>query len=488
MRIATRLILVLSLVFAAIMVAYALLTQRQREHLIGNGLIRETEVLAHTLQVVTNNALRDRRFADLDQVLGLLTQDPETFVAVVTDAEGQVLAGGRERDMACLRGVIREQEPTAGDPSGWAKCGEWVRWVVLPVREPASLLVVARYATVMEHDIAASRERHLLLALALAVAATLAVILVLNRTLRAPLAEIMRGVRSLSGEGTPAPIRVSPAAGELGSLAVAFNEMAAQLEARRRSLLRETEERLALERRLLGAEKYALLGRLTGGLAHELGSPLNVIGVRAEAILAHPDAPAAVRHQGEQILAEVDRIAQLVRGLLHVARRHGIDARPVDLTEVVRSAFAHLHKYAEPAEVQLQLELPAEPVVIRGEQMLLRHALLNLARNAVQALAAHAGERRLRIALEPDTDHVRVVVQDTGPGIAPEHCEQIFDPFFTTKDVGEGTGLGLSISRGIAEEHGGTLQLETAQGGGVRAVLSLPVDGPRAEASKEVSE
>ncbi|MDQ3607190.1 MAG: HAMP domain-containing histidine kinase, partial [Gemmatimonadota bacterium] len=248
------------------------------------------------------------------------------------------------------------------------------------------------------------------------------------------------------------------------------------------------EERRALERRLRGAETYALLGRLTGGRAHELGSPLNVLGVRAEAILAHPDTAPAIRHQAEQILAEVDRIAQLVRGLLHVARRHGIDARPVDLTEVVRSAFAHLGKYAEPAAVQLQLELPEEPVVVLGEKVLLRHALLNLARNAVQALAAHPGERRLRIALEPDTDRVRVVVQDSGPGIAPEDREQVFEPFFTTKDVGEGTGLGLSISRGIAEEHGGTLQLETAEGGGVRAVLTLPVSGPPIPADEEARE
>ncbi|MGI9181387.1 MAG: sensor histidine kinase, partial [Longimicrobiaceae bacterium] len=448
MRIATRLILVLSLLLFAVMVVFTLLTQGPREELIGNGLIRETEVLAHTLQVVTNDALRDRRFADLDRVLGLLAGDAETIVAAVTDTEGQVLAGGREGDLACVRRSILEADRHAGHPSGWAHCGgERVRWVVLPVQEPASLLILARYATVMEHDIALSRERQFLLMVLTALTGTLAVMLVLNRTLRAPLAEIMRGVRSLSGEGVPEPIQVSSAAGELASLAVAFNAMAAQLEARRLSLLREAEERLALERRLRGAERYALLGRLSGGLAHELGSPLNVIGVRAEAILTHSDAAPTVRLQGEQILAEVDRIAQLVRGLLHVARRHGIDARPLDLTALVRSAFAHVQKDAEPAGVQLQLELPAEPVVIRGEHTLLRHALLNLARNAVQALATHAGERRLWIALEPDTDRVRVVVQDSGPGIAPEDREQVFEPFFTTKDVGEGTGLGLSISR-----------------------------------------
>ncbi|MDQ3604993.1 MAG: hypothetical protein M3418_02215, partial [Gemmatimonadota bacterium] len=196
MRIATRLILVLSLLLFAVMVVFTLLTQGPREELIGNGLIRETEVLAHTLQVVTNDALRDRRFADLDRVLGLLAGDAETIVAAVTDTEGQVLAGGREGDLACVRRSILEADRHAGHPSGWAHCGgERVRWVVLPVQEPASLLILARYATVMEHDIALSRERQFLLMVLTALTGTLAVMLVLNRTLRAPLAEIMRGVR-----------------------------------------------------------------------------------------------------------------------------------------------------------------------------------------------------------------------------------------------------------------------------------------------------
>lgn len=102
MRIAARLVLTLGIATAAVMMAYALITQRQREALLGDALVRETGALAHTLQIVTNNALRDRRFRDLNQVLRSVVEDPETFMATVADRQGTRLAGAVESDLACV--------------------------------------------------------------------------------------------------------------------------------------------------------------------------------------------------------------------------------------------------------------------------------------------------------------------------------------------------------------------------------------------------
>ncbi|MDP9348596.1 MAG: HAMP domain-containing histidine kinase [Gemmatimonadota bacterium] len=326
----------------------------------------------------------------------------------------------------------------------------------------------------MERDIRASRVRHLVLALVLATTVALVIHLVLRRTLSLPLAEVIRGVRALQEAGPPTTIHVPGSAGELADLARAFNAMAGQLEAKRQALLRESDERLALERHLKEAEKFAMLGRLSGGLAHELGSPLGVIEMRAERILAERASSPATRRQAEEIISEVNRIARLVHALLHAGRQHGVEHRPVDLGEVIRTVADEIVPSASAAGVRLEVRGPATPLLVGGDATLLRHALFNLAVNAVQALSSYPGERSIGIQLRQEGRWAWVVVEDTGPGIAREHLDHLFEPFYSTKPLGEGTGLGLAISRGIVEEHGGELRIELPEEGGVRAVVVLP--------------
>ncbi|HEX8274373.1 MAG TPA: ATP-binding protein [Longimicrobiaceae bacterium] len=468
MRISTRLALLLGATFAVIMLFYAGITLQQRVQLLRGALIAETETLAGTLRIVTDNALRDRRFRDLSRVFGEVVADPETVVAAVTDPRGRVIVGATGGDPACLRLVVPRGPVGSGGARGWADCGMRVRWVVLPAAAPAGAVVLARRATVIEHEVAATRRRLLLLTLALVTAAAGIVHGVLRRTLSLPLAEILRGIRSLGGQSPPLPIRVPPSAGELHELAGAFNAMAAELDER--------------ERRLREAEKFAVIGRVSGGLAHELGSPLAVIAMRADAVGAEPGATPAARRNAEAIASEVDRITRLVEGLLYVGRRRGIEPAPLDLRPVVREVVASLAPAGEAAGVEVEVREPDAPVVVRGQATLLRHVVLNLARNAIQALATGPrGGRRIAVRVEEGGGEVRVVVEDNGPGIAPEHLARVFEPFFTTKEVGEGAGLGLAVSRGIVEEHGGELRVEST-GAGVRAVVTLPAAGEPAGA------
>ncbi|HEX2191286.1 MAG TPA: ATP-binding protein [Longimicrobiaceae bacterium] len=459
MRISTRLALTLGAAFALIMVSYAAVSTEQRVRLLRHGLTAETETLASTLRIVTANALRDRRRRDLDQVFREVVDDPETVVAAVTDAGGRVIAGGVTGDPVCLERLQAARAPGAAGARGWDDCGTRLRWVALPTGVAGASVILARRATLIEREVAASRRRLLLLTLALTSAAVVIVHLVLRRTLSAPLGEILGGIRALGEPGLPRPIRLGPAAGELQELAGTFNAMVAELDER--------------GRRLREAEKFAVIGRVSGGLAHELGSPLAVIAMRADAVGAEPGASEAARRNAQGIAAEVDRITKLIDGLLYVGRRRGIQQAPVDLAETVLGAVEHVAPGARAAGVRLEAGAPAEPVVVQGQATLLRHVVLNLLRNAVQALAP-LGEGRVVVAVEHDGGRARVVVEDDGPGIAPGDLAHVFEPFFTTKEVGEGTGLGLAVSRGIVEEHGGSLVLESPPGGGVRAVVELP--------------
>jgi two-component system NtrC family sensor kinase len=348
-----------------------------------------------------------------------------------------------------------------------------VRWVAVPVRDPAGSLVVARRATVVERDEAASRVRIFLTTLALAGGAAVVILLVLRMTLSRPLEEIMRGVRSVGGPAIPERIELPANAGELRDLGAAFNEMATRLEGKRNSLVQEVEERLALERRLQAEEKFAALGRLTGGIAHELGTPLNVIGVRAEAIESMPGVADEGKRQAGLIMTEVERIADLVRSLMHVARRDQLQRLPLDLQGILTDIASEVDRAASTGG-PVELELGDAPVMVEGDRNLLRHAFRNLVLNALHATSGDAtGGGSVRVRLTVEGAQARVDVEDEGPGV-PDHIrDRLFEPFFTTKEVGEGMGLGLAMSRGILQEHGGSIAVEQRSPTGLRVTCLL---------------
>jgi signal transduction histidine kinase len=113
---------------------------------------------------------------------------------------------------------------------------------------------------------------------------------------------------------------------------------------------------------------------------------------------------------------------------------------------------------------------------VSGDALLLQQALLNILINAEHAIAATGSGGRIEISIDAGRggDSVRLVIEDSGPGIPPHILPRIFDPFFTTKEVGQGTGLGLAITYGIVQEHGGSIQAVNAPGGGARFTIELP--------------
>jgi signal transduction histidine kinase len=474
MRLVHRLVLGSSIVVATVMSIYGVTALRQRRELIEQALVRETETLANSMQIVANSAIRNGQTAQLNRVMDRIFSDPQTSIGAVLDSAGRVMAGGAEGGLGC----VASRRTAAGrvpEIDAWADCGGRVRLRVVPLQPPAEALVIARRTTVVERDMAAAARSIVFTSIALAVLGSLAIVAVLRRWLTAPLGEILAGVDRLGGSADPSPIQVPRAAAELQHLARAFNAMLERLEGNQRTLMHEVEERIELERRLRDAESFAALGRLTGGVAHELGSPLGVIRVRAEAIGGLPDSPPAARRHASVISGEVERIERLVRDLVHVARRHGPAAVPTDLGGVVASVAGAFRGDAEAAGIDLRVSLPADPITVRADERLLHHALYGIVLNALQALRSHTGERVVTLDVERAESTARVVVEDTGPGIEPDLFPRVFEPFFTTKDVGDGSGLGLAISAGIAEEHGGKLTLAPAEGGGVRAQLEIPL-------------
>ncbi|HEX6184274.1 MAG TPA: ATP-binding protein, partial [Pyrinomonadaceae bacterium] len=238
--------------------------------------------------------------------------------------------------------------------------------------------------------------------------------------------------------------------------------------------LAEVQEQLARSRRL------ATIGQLAAGVAHEINNPLAAITTCAEATLrdikADPEtARAAEERQWDYYLEEIVRQAlrckQITRGLLDLSRQKRARRDPVDLNRVVAQAAQLFEQRG--AESDVKVEVSADPAVgeVATDEAMVRQVLDNLLSNALDALG-EGGVVRVSTVL--DGERVRVEVEDTGPGIAPETLARIFDPFFTTKDPGRGAGLGLAISLTLAEALGGALTVESRPGKGSRFRLWLP--------------
>jgi signal transduction histidine kinase len=229
------------------------------------------------------------------------------------------------------------------------------------------------------------------------------------------------------------------------------------------------------------------VGELASGLAHELGTPLNVIGGRARLIEEADGASDEVRADATVVREEAAKMTALVRQLLGFARRTAPEKQEADVAGAAARVAQLLAPLAAGAGVVIELAAPGGPCVVRGDPLLIEQAITNLAVNGIQAMRS-GGRLSLtvleRLVAQPGTaartPSAVVAVTDDGPGIRPEDQRRIFDPFFTTKDVGEGTGLGLSVVYGIALDHGGFVHVKNEPGRGARFELVFPAEGKQA--------
>ena len=242
------------------------------------------------------------------------------------------------------------------------------------------------------------------------------------------------------------------------------------------------QERAALERRLAETEKLLALGQFVAGIAHELNNPLQGVMGHLELVRATPDLPRAIRRDLAVAWRDAERASRIVRNLLVFAGSGRLNLRLVNLNAVVTRVFRLRARQLKAAGIEVVRQLEPDLPLVRADGLLLQQAILNVVINAEQALAG-AGRITARSRREPGTDSVRLEVDDSGPGVAPDVRGRVFEPFFTTKDVGKGTGLGLAIAFGIVQAHGGTLDVDNHADGGARFALSLPIATDRTRAA-----
>ncbi|MBK8974337.1 MAG: HAMP domain-containing protein [Planctomycetes bacterium] len=261
-------------------------------------------------------------------------------------------------------------------------------------------------------------------------------------------------------------------------------ELARWNETLEREVARKTAHLQEAQGQLVQAARMASVGTLAGGVAHEFGNL--IAGIRGCAAEALQDAADAEQREPlEVIVRAADRAGEMTRDLLRFARRELEPERDVDVAEVAREALALLEPHARRLHVRVSAELAAGAIV-RGDVAGLHQVFVNLGTNALQAMPDGG---TLRVAVAADPAQVRIDVEDTGCGIAPEHLASIFDPFFTTRDresdpFRRGTGLGLAVTYGVVEAHGGRIEVHSEPGAGARFTVLLPRRGRGREAAE----
>jgi signal transduction histidine kinase len=252
-----------------------------------------------------------------------------------------------------------------------------------------------------------------------------------------------------------------------------------ELAAAGRSLAREVEvqqaELRATAERARAAEELASVATLVAGLAHEIGTPMGVIRGHAE-LLESSVTNDRARWRLRTIREQIDRISNLIRTLLNIARPKEPARVSVELAEILETTLTFLTDKLSKGGVKIALEVDSPPPV-RGDAERLQQLFLNLLLNAVDAMPKGG---TLRIGLAPaGPDRVEIRISDTGKGVPPEDLRRIFDTFYTTKPAGEGSGLGLVVARSIVLDHEGTIDVTSELGQGTEFRITLPrANGP----------
>lgn len=260
---------------------------------------------------------------------------------------------------------------------------------------------------------------------------------------------------------------------EIAALAREMNRMCDRLRE-----ARESEQAQASQ--LRHSDRLATVGELAAGMAHELGTPLNVIRARARQMeRGSPEAGDKARI----IVEQVDRMTKLIRQLLDFARKRELQPAEVDVRTLVGHAVTLLEPLARTRSLALAVMGDDQPLPGRVDAEQMTQVVLNLVMNAVHATASGGavsvklGRGRAvppAVGARGERECVCIEVHDEGSGITPEALPHIFDPFFTTKEVGEGTGLGLSVAYGIVRDHGGWIDVASRLGEGSTFTVWLP--------------
>ncbi len=366
--------------------------------------------------------------------------------------------------------------PRAGPPRDLTLAGEQFMYLAgefpsLRNTSQAGYLLLSSYAPPLAE--LRSTQRMLFGVSLIAILLGAATVWALVRKVTRPLREL-RDAAEAVGRGDFSHRAAITSNDECGELAVAFNQMTANLNGSREQLEKTVDTLKTTRAQLIQSEKLSAVGEFVAGVAHELNNPLSSVIGFAE-LLKQSDTDERHRRYFDIIFTGAQRCHKIVQSLLSFARQHPPERKAVELNELLDATLAFVQYELHTSNIKVTRQLAARLPKVMADQHQLQQVFLNIVNNARQAIEAHRPDGALRVATSVVGERARIEIEDNGPGILPENLPKIFDPFFTTKAVGKGTGLGLSLSYGIIQEHHGSIRAISPPGKGVTFVIELPI-------------
>ena len=451
--------------------AHALLNEsRARAELLSNSVYHQARGVIMS---------RDTAYADLrasgsvQSALEAAIYSPDVTDAVIVDRSGTVIASSdpvrvgttqaprmaltailAEGDLGQLRAVYRTEQTI-----------EWSQPIALG-DEPFGEIRIGLSPLLVRRDLNQSLGPAALAAgVALGVAVLVAMLLA--QVVLRPMHVIRSGLSRLGRGDLGATLDLRD--DEFRDLGDVFDQVSAQLRAAAPAGLK-TAHLTELSRRI------AMVGRLTAGVAHEMKNPLNAMTIHLELLKQKLSGDAPASAHAEVIEREIRRLDERIQGFLKFVKPDEASFGPVAVEPLLASVLEAVRPEAARAGVSLERACADGTLMVEGDAAQLHDAFLNLAQNAIQAMPDGG---RLRIGCGSASDNrVRVRVEDTGGGIAPENLAKIFDLYFTTKE--RGTGIGLSLVYRTVQLHNGTIDVESTVGAGTTFEMVLPAAAPGA--------
>jgi len=476
LRLTLVLIVVLPLAGSMAVTVYSVLSAFERY--TQSRMEEDVELVARSLQSPISRALQQGREGAVQEALRSAFDFNRVYGAYLYDDEGTLIAAIGGTELTTDRSRLSEITEKGGQTGEYNQLGgREVYSYFVPLStftgRNAGLLQVVRRTGDIDRAVASLRWTAALVFLITVVLISGLVLWGHRITIGEPL-ERLREEMTKVEEGSRT-LETSPSGpSEIAALGARFETMVQSIEEAEEEIREREAEKHRLEEKLRHAEKLAALGRLSAGVAHELGTPLSVIDGHAQRALREESLPDRVAGALENIRGEVQRMEHIVNQLLDFGRRNPLQRRDVSASQLARIALESTRAGRADTDhadnERLELDAPNTAASLPVDVGLMERVLVNLLRNALEA----SPDGPVRLRWRDTEDHVVFSVEDGGPGIDPEVKPRLFEPFFTTKEVGEGTGLGLAVAHGIVEEHGGTIEVGESPLGGASFHVRLP--------------
>ncbi|MDD4904656.1 MAG: ATP-binding protein [Methylobacter tundripaludum] len=473
----------LSLLVFGIYGTYQLRTEAQD---LRDDVEKETRLLAYSLLVSVENALRDRQTEDVQELLQQIERLKPSIDVRIYIQNHTVIRSGAE-SLAWPEEVEQTLQQTALD-------GEMKQYY-FPVDKPDFLvlslpfnkisaampgnLAIVRSLQKMKEDLSKTKT-YILWSFFSFVAFTSLLCLFLGQVyISRPLRELRQAMLAFrNSREPPEPLPIT-GKDELSSVKQEFNRMTAELFSAYSRLDAETQHGRQLQRALQDADKLITIGQLSAGLAHEIGSPLQIVNGRARALAKCNDDYDEVRRIANILVDQTDRITRIVQRLLEFAPRHPTEPMNCDVIAAIAEVIDMLDFEARRQGVTMTFAHPETLPLVSLNKDSVQQIVLNLLTNALAAID-NTGAITIELSqtsisyADRTIPALKLTVGDTGTGIAPEHLSQLFKHYFTTRGRQGGTGLGLAVVKTLVTEVGGSIAAESEPGKGSLFIIYLP--------------